>query len=652
MAEKIYTLLIPFCFWSAVTQTLMAQEVNSDSLRLKLKTLKEDTEKVLLLIKIGQQYEFNDPDSALQFYKEAGALSEKINYPYGEIKYLNNYTNILNQQGNFDQSLELSTKAMELGQKNKLWRSYYGSIFNIGNIYTYKGDNETALKYYFQALPYFEKTQDSSVLSLIFSCICTGYRGLGLLSKSEEFGRKALNFAKSRSDRTAALNNLGEVIVLQKHYAEAFSYFNETYETAKRYHDDRAEGAALINIGDIYNHQRQNKPALDAYYRAAELCRKIQNLHGLAESYKGLGYTYILQNEMEKAEKNYMMALDTAVKYEFLEMQMDIYGEMAFVEGALGKTELAIRYDSLERVINDSLFNKMIAKNTQELQVKYESQKKQSEIVKLQIDKQIQAFSIRQKSILIGILIGSIAVLLLLGFLVFRIYHQKQQLQSQKIIDLEKDKQLMTADAMLKGQEEERSRLAKDLHDGLGGILTGAKLSFINMKDNLIMTEENSSVFEKSLDMIDISIRELRRVAQNLMPEALLKLGLDKAIKDYCNAIQRSSQINLIYQSFGMESRFAENTEIIIYRIIQELLNNVMKHAGAKRIFLQIVRENERLHITLEDDGKGFDVNGLAENKGSGWNNIRSRVDYLKGNLDLKSESNKGTWVNLEFVIS
>jgi two-component system NarL family sensor kinase len=171
------------------------------------------------------------------------------------------------------------------------------------------------------------------------------------------------------------------------------------------------------------------------------------------------------------------------------------------------------------------------------------------------------------------------------------------------------------------------------------------------MKDNLLMPPENALIFQRSLDMIDSSILELRRIAQNLMPEALHNLGLDKAIKDYCNFIARSGNINMVYQSFGLETRFAANTEIIIYRIIQELLNNAIKHAEAQKIFLQIVRENERLHITLEDDGKGFDIHSLPENKGSGWNNIRSRVDYLKGNLDLKSVHGKGTWVNLEFTI-
>ena len=651
MGLKTVIFLLLSYMSAGLEQKLIAQSGISDSLRHKLENAKEDSEKVYLLFKLGQQYESNNPDSAIRLYTQAGALSEKIHFPLGQIKYLNSYTNILNQQGKFDESLELSNKALDLSKHYALWRSYYGSLFNIGNIYIYKGDNQSALEYYFKALPFFEKSLDSPVLSIIYSCVCNAYRGLDILDKSEEYGRMSVYYSQDESGLAASLNNLGEVIVLRKNYKEALGYFNQSLATAKRLNDDRIAGAALINIGDIYNHQRKNKEALDAYLRAASICKKIDNVHGLAASYKGLGYTYILQKQMTLAKKNYLISLNIAIKYDFLEMQKDIYGEIAFVDAALGNTEQAIHYDSLQRVINDSLFSKIIAKNTEELQIKYQSGKKQFEIEKLQKDKQIQAFSINQKTILIAILISSILVLLSLGFLIFRIYYQKQQLQSQKINDLEKDKQLITADAMLKGQEDERSRLAKDLHDGLGGILTGTKLSFIVMKDNLLMPPENAVIFQRSLDLIDSSILELRRIAQNLMPEALHNLGLDNAIKDYCNFIGRSGNINMVYQSFGLETRFTANTEIIIYRIIQELLNNAIKHAEAHKIFLQIVRENERLHITLEDDGKGFDINSLAENKGAGWNNIRSRVDYLKGYLDLKSEHGKGTWVNLEFTI-
>jgi signal transduction histidine kinase len=204
---------------------------------------------------------------------------------------------------------------------------------------------------------------------------------------------------------------------------------------------------------------------------------------------------------------------------------------------------------------------------------------------------------------------------------------------------------------MLKGQEEERSRLAKDLHDGLGGLLSGVKFSLSNMKDNLIVTPDNMAVFERSLDMLDTSIKELRRVAHNMMPEMLTKFGLDEALREYSNSVTATKLLNVKYQSFGMHERLAKSFEIIIYRIVQELINNVLKHSLSSDVLVQLVKEGHRVNVLVEDNGKGFDTSILETNKGAGWTSIKSRVDYLRGRIDIHSEINKGTSVTMEFNV-
>ena len=139
------------------------------------------------------------------------------------------------------------------------------------------------------------------------------------------------------------------------------------------------------------------------------------------------------------------------------------------------------------------------------------------------------------------------------------------------------------------------------------------------MKDNLIITPDNMAVFERSLDMIDTSIKELRRVAHNMMPEMLTKFGLDEALKEYCNTINATRLLKVKYQSLGMEARLDKSIEIIVYRIVQELLNNILKHASASEAFVQLVRETNRLNIVVEDNGKGFDT--------AIWKKIRCRLD-------------------------
>jgi len=172
------------------------------------------------------------------------------------------------------------------------------------------------------------------------------------------------------------------------------------------------------------------------------------------------------------------------------------------------------------------------------------------------------------------------------------------------------------------------------------------------MKGNLIMTPENNQAFERSMDMLDSSIKEMRRVAHNMMPEALVKFGLDTALKDFCNEVNQSGALQVNYQSIGMEDAAIEQTTAItVYRIVQELINNSMKHAVARNAIVQVSKTGDQLAVTVEDDGKGFDTAIINKGTGMGWNNIQSRVDFLKGNLDIQSENEKGTSVHIEFKL-
>jgi len=154
------------------------------------------------------------------------------------------------------------------------------------------------------------------------------------------------------------------------------------------------------------------------------------------------------------------------------------------------------------------------------------------------------------------------------------------------------------------------------------------------------------------MDMLDSSIKEMRRVAHNMMPEALVKFGLDTALKDFINDINNSGALQVNYQSIGISNAVIEQTTAItIYRIVQELINNTMKHASAKTAIIQLSKTNNAITITVEDDGKGFDPEILQAAKGIGWSNIQSRIGYLKGKADVQSEPGRGTSVHIELSV-
>jgi signal transduction histidine kinase len=312
---------------------------------------------------------------------------------------------------------------------------------------------------------------------------------------------------------------------------------------------------------------------------------------------------------------------------------------------ATGDLEAGEKYYGESEAVLTSMIEDVLSEKSADLEKKYETDKKDTQL-------KLQHAEIQRKNMYNYIFAGGAAILLIISLLSYRNYQQKQKLQQQRINELETQQQLTATEAVLKGEEQERTRLAKDLHDGLGGMLSGIKYSFNTMKGNLIMTPDNAQAFERSMDMLDSSIKEMRRVAHNMMPEALVKFGLNTALKDFCNDINQSGALQVSYQSIGLESaEIAQTTSISVYRIVQELINNTMKHASAKSAIVQVAKSGNQLTVTVEDDGKGFNAAVLDQPIGMGWSNIKSRVDFLKGKLDIQSTPATGTSVHIELDV-
>jgi len=157
------------------------------------------------------------------------------------------------------------------------------------------------------------------------------------------------------------------------------------------------------------------------------------------------------------------------------------------------------------------------------------------------------------------------------------------------------------------------------------------------------------TLFDHALRILDTSMKELRRVAHNMMPEALAKFGLKDALRDFCFELGNNKEIDIKFQFYGDERRLDQNYEISLYRIAQELINNSLKHANPTEILLQVIQEEHRIHLTVQDNGIGFDPEALNASDGTGLANIKSRAESLKGKVDMISIPGEGTEVNVEF---
>jgi signal transduction histidine kinase len=581
-------------------------------------------------------YDLTKYQAAILYYDSAIALYDRlINSPktakIDPINYLFEKTKCLIGLGltssklyHFHESTQYLLKAIvdieNLNDKRK--KVYLGKIYaDIASNYYDLEEFENSLKYDKLGLPYLDRSEDEEVYVV------------GHLFVADDFS------ALSQFDSSSA-------------------YLEKMRPIVIRAGKPNLDVRFYYILGGIYRKQKEWNKALAAYEKANEAAKKLKDNFQIMNSDEGIAAAYFKMGELTRSREVAISVLDGSKKVGIPFFRMLALQLLTEIEEKSGNVDMAFQYQKQFVTVSDSVKKERVQHQMNETEARYQNIKNEKEIIQLQKDKQIQTLSIKNKSTLNYILFVSITALLIAGLLAYRNFRNQQllakketELDQQRISELEKDKKLVAVDAMLKGQEEERSRLAKDLHDGLGGLLSGVKFSLRNMKDNLIITPENMSVFERSLDMIDTSIKELRRVAHNMMPEMLTKFGLDEALREYCNTINTTKLLTVNYQSLGMDTRLDKSTEIIIYRIVQELLNNTIKHASAAEVLVQLIKQDNRLNVVVEDNGKGFDTASLENSSGAGWVNIRSRVDYLKGRVDVHSEAGKGTLVNIEFKI-
>lgn len=649
MSRITLLFLTVFSFLYSTGQEYM----NRDSLLRLLPAAKEDTNKVLLYISIGQQYESNEPEAAKYYYQSARDLSQKIGYTLGIIKFYANYTFVLNQQGYFDSSLSMNLHAVSLARELKDTLYLAKSLFNAGSSYRLKEDYEQAIRFYEEGKLLFEPYQNEVINAQACDILQNLYTGMKQYRKALAYGKKAVEGLQKNGNVSmlgTAYNNLGLNYTNLSFYDSASTCFRKALAIAREIGDLNMEATQYLNLGDILI-QRNNfidlKPLME---KALKIARQLQSFESEVIALKGLSFHYQYTTNYQLSKQYADSALALANRYNFRDQRQRIYVHLSNLAYSMQDMKLGEYYAKQSNLLADSILNEMVQRTTLELEKKYETAGKENKIKQLEAEKKVQQLVISRKNLLNYVLAGSSGVFLLLGFLIYRNYQHTKQLQLKRIQELEAEKQLEATEAVLKGEEQERSRLARELHDGLGGMLSGIKYSFNTMKGNMIMTPENAQAFERSMDMLDSSIKEMRRVAHNMMPEALVKFGLDTALRDFCGDINRSGALEVIYQSLGMENaRVEQTTAIAIYRIVQELINNTMKHAAAKRSIVQLSKTPQGINITVEDDGKGFDPVILQAARGIGWSSIQSRVEYLKGKLDIQSAPGNGTSVNLEF---
>lgn len=644
---KKILVVLPFLLMSSICRGQAT--ISRDSLLARLETLGEDSVKVSLLYTIANDYIKDDLDKAVQYCRRGEALSRKIEYMQGILNYYAHYSTILNFRGDFDGFLKTNLEAMEYAVKHADSSEFARTMLNVGIAYRQLQDHELAVRYIEEAKDILIKRNVHRYDAAIFNILQMLYNSMHQYRRGVTNGLNAINSIKEDGDQELlrqAYNNLGLNYLSLRIYDSAKYYLNRAAIQARKNGDIPVQTITSLNFALIALKQKQYDSIRQHVNNALVLSKKYgsHEYEGLAQY--GLAYDYLLKKEYHLSQLYADSALLTANKFNMPDLKQKLYALFSRLNYGRQDTHAGEDYFDQYEILSDSLLNNSITNTTIRIEKKLESERKDAKI-------KLQEVQLRQKSLLNYFLgTGTLALLLIL-LLSYRNYRGSQKLQQAKIDELETEKQLMATAAVLKGEQQERTRLAKDLHDGLGGMLSGIKFSLGRVKENLVMTPDNAQAFDRSIDMLDSSIQEMRRVAHNMMPEILLKYGLDIALKEFCSEIDRRDMIRVRYQSTGMNTAIQQTLAVTVYRIVQELVSNAIKHSGARNILVQVhlFSDEKLLAITIEDDGTGFDTRLLDQSPGIGWRNIQSRVEFLNGRLDIQSSPGKGTSVMIEINI-
>lgn len=625
-----------------------AQKQAADSLQGLLLRAGKDTHAVHLFYAYGKAIEVEQPDSAVYYYKKAKQLSEDLGYKKGIAAFASNYIVVLNRRGQFREALTVTEEALELykeiGDDYELATAY----MNVGNEWHYLSDYAQAAEYYLLSKKHAEKINHRSTLRRLNNNLAAVFLDLNDYEKGRQYAEAGLQIAKELKDDFAVASsefNLASVYMQLKQPEKAFELYEDIERIGYKINDYTFLLDALLGKGGAYA-AMNNVPQAKLYFEKTIAFSKEKESPEY-EMYAHMGMGDLLIKIKDPAAGNYIQQGMAIAQEQGSRLELkDLYLKASLFNESSGNLQKALDYRKEFELLNDSIIGERSRATVANLEAKYEFEKKEAQI-------QLQQVQLKQKNTLNYILIGGAVALVVISLLGYRNYHHKQKLQQARIEELETEKQLTATEAILKGEEQERVRLAKDLHDGLGGMLSGIKFSFQNMKYNLVLTPENAQAFERSIDMLDSSIKEMRRVAHNMMPEMLVKYGLNVALKEFCNEIDRSGVVRINYQSIGMpDGAIEQTTAVTVYRIIQELVNNAIKHAAASQVVVQLQLSGQLLSATVEDNGKGFDTALLQSASGIGWSNIRNRVDFLKGKIDVNSAPDKGTSVLMEMALS
>jgi signal transduction histidine kinase len=541
-------------------------------------------------------------DSSKLHFLRAYHLFETINDTMGMAKVGHNLSAFYLKSADYDTALLYALQSNKTIRNSGNKPFYMRSLIQLGNVYEELHNDDSALSCY----------------NLAFEL-------------SQEIGNEGV--------ANTIMINKG-VIYYKKHDLDSSkAYFLEAMDYAEKLNNPINLALIYSNLSGIYF--SLDEPILSLHYgkKALVVVERSNNTEQKISVYNNLGKAYLKSGDLGKAISYFSACRDTAIHYKYLEDLKKAYVNLSTVYATQGNFEDAFsqykKSDSVATVIMD--IEKM--KTVKELNAKYE-------LIKLNDEISITELRIKktrlERNMIFAVSVFVVSLLIWLALFYSMRLKKNRIISNQKIKQLEDEKKLLAAQSVIVGQEEERKRIARELHDGIGVLLSTAKIRFSSLEDEKA-DDRTSGIFKKAYEMLDKAGKEVRRISHDMMPGVLSKFGLREALEDLFEDLENMTDMQIEVDMQCSHERLPDNLEIMLYRVVQELINNTIKHAGATKISCMIKRTADAIEIDYADNGKGFDEKSLPHNKSLGIFGIRSRIDFLSGTVKLESGEGKGT---------
>lgn len=573
---------------------------------------------------------------AISYGNRSIALSKKLGYDAGLAQAYNDLSVVYLDRGSFDTALSHLGEALRIRRSTgdslgtaKVWNK-------IGIVHQKAGAFDRALDAQLNALRLFEVAHNDVGVSFSLNNISILQQNLGRFDEAIRYGLQSVRIKEKTGDQKGLAQsyvNLGNTYLLKKDYREAEAYFNRAVPIARAIGDKEYLAAALNNLSRLYittgRHPQGLMPALEAY----NLRQSLGDTKGMVSALNNSTLIYLATRHLDSAEAHIMRALRMAKGQESCKPDLpDLYKSASLLFEEKGDMNRALAMHKQFAATKDSIFSSELGQRFAELQTRFETLQKEAEITR-------QGVEIERKNYTIGAVLSLSLLGILLGISYYRRGRLKQRAAMQTVMLTQ---QAAATRAVIEAEEAERQRIAKDLHDGVGQLMSAAKMNLVAFGKVHGVGEERD--WDNIISLVDDSCREVRAVSHNMMPNALLKGSLAAALREFLTKVDgRALRVNLYTE--GLDERLDSTTETVLYRVIQECVNNVIKHASAKSLDVSVVRDETGITVTIEDDGRGFDAAALDYTEGLGMRNIRTRVEYLKGTVEVDSAPMRGTVV-------